>query len=58
MCSNTLQLTTYIDPKFCLPFLSSTYAAVPVDLPEREVGAQEGAEPGQGASRALKAGAW
>ena len=51
-------LTTYLDPEFCFPFLSSTYTAVPVDLPERKVGAHEGAEPGHGTSRALKAGAW
>ena len=41
-------LTTYIDPEFCLPCLSSTFTAVPVDLPdhERKVGAHERAEPG------------
>ena len=51
-------LTTYLDLEFCSLFLSSTFTAVPVDLPERKVVAHEGAEPCHGASRALKAGAW
>ena len=51
-------LTTYLDLEFCFPFLSSTFTAVPVDLPERKVGAHEGAEPCHGASCTLKAGAW
>ena len=59
MCNFVKQyLTTYLDLEFCFPFLSSTYTAVPVDLPERKVGAHDGAEPGHKASRALKDGAW
>ena len=38
-------LTTYLDPEFCFSRLSSTFAAVSVDLPERKVGAHEGVEP-------------
>ena len=49
-------LTTYLDLEFCFPFLSSTFTAVSVDLPDRKVGAHEEAEPCRGASRMLNSG--
>ena len=41
VCVCVCVLTTYPDSELCFLFLSSTFTAVSVDLPERKVGAYE-----------------